>query len=127
MARKDSAPQSSAIRLSAVERIIFYVRDLERSAKWYEDILGIPARHKETGWAELDTKGVTLCLHDGREGGRVKDPTAVGFRVDDFDATYRSLRLREVPSLSEPFSPTPGVRCLSFQDPDGNLLGIEGR
>lgn len=127
MARKDSSPQSSSIRLSAVERVIFYVRDLERSAKWYADILGIPARHKEAGWAELDTKGVTLCLHDGREGGRVKDPTAVGFKVEDFDAAYRSLRLREVPSLSEPFSPTPGVRCLSFQDPDGNLLGIEGR
>ena len=58
MARKDSAPQSSAIRLCAVERIIFYVRDLERSAKWYADILGIPARHKEVGWAELDTKGL---------------------------------------------------------------------
>lgn len=90
MARKDSAPQSSAIRLSAVERIIFYVRDLERSARWYADILGIQARHKEPEWAELDTKGVTLCLHGGREGGRVKDPTSIGFKVEDFDAAYRS-------------------------------------
>lgn len=127
MARKNSAPKSSAVRLSAVERIIFYVRDTERSARWYAEVLGIPTRHKESGWVELDVKGVALCLHGGREGGRVKDPTSIAFKVDDFDATYRSLKLREVPALTEPFSPCPGVRCLSFEDPDGNALGIEGR
>lgn len=127
MARRNSAPKSSAIRLSAVERIIFYVRDTERSARWYEEVLGIAARHKESGWVELDVKGVALCLHGGREGGRLKDPTSIAFKVDDFDATYRSLKLREVPGLTEPFSPCAGVRCLSFEDPDGNALGIEGR
>jgi catechol 2,3-dioxygenase-like lactoylglutathione lyase family enzyme len=127
MARKNSAPKSSGVRLSAIERVILYVRDTERSARWYSDTLGLPARHKEAGWVELETKGVTLCLHGGREGGRVKDPTSVGFKVEDFDATYRGLKLREVPGLTEPFSPSPGVRCLSFEDPDGNVLGIEGR
>lgn len=127
MARKNSAPKSSAVRLAAVERVILYVRDTERSARWYAETLGLAARHKEPGWVELETKGVTLCLHGGREGGRLKDPASVGFRVDDFDATWRSLKLREVPGLGEPFSPCAGVRCLSFEDPDGNHLGIEGR
>lgn len=127
MGRKHSAPKSSAVRLSAVERIILYVRDTERSARWYSDILGLAARHKEPGWVELETKGVSLCLHSGREGGRIKDRTSVAFKVEDFDATYRGLKLREVPGLTEPFSPCAGVRCLSFEDPDGNALGIEGR
>lgn len=125
MARKE-APKSTAIRLSALERVILYVRDTERSARWYSELLGIPARHKEPGWVELDTKGITLCLHGGREGGRIKDQTSVGFKVDNFDAAWRALQLREVAALSEPYSPAPGMRCVSFEDPDGNVLGIEG-
>jgi catechol 2,3-dioxygenase-like lactoylglutathione lyase family enzyme len=127
MGRKNSVPKSSAVRISAVERIILYVRDTERSARWYSDILGLAARYKEPGWVELETKGVSICLHSGREGGRIKDRTSVAFKVDDFDAALRALKLREVPALSEPFSPCAGVRCLSFEDPDGNALGIEGR
>ncbi|MBV8881714.1 MAG: VOC family protein [Planctomycetaceae bacterium] len=127
MARKNSPSKSSAIQLSAVERVILYVRDTERSARWYSELLGIAARHKEPGWVELETKGVSICLHGGREGGRLKDATSVAFKVDDFDATWRSLKLREVPGLGEPFSPCPGLRCLAFEDPDGNQLGIEGR
>jgi catechol 2,3-dioxygenase-like lactoylglutathione lyase family enzyme len=127
MAKKNSAPKSSAVRLATIERVIFYVRDTERSARWYADILGLAPRYKEPGWVELETKGVTLCLHGGREGGRIKDPTSIGFKVDDFDAAFRSLKLREVPGLGEPYSPCPGLRCLKFEDPDGNRLGIEGR
>ena len=127
MGRRNSVPKSSAVRLSAVERIILYVRDTERSARWYSDILGLAARHKSPGWVELETKGVSICLHSGREGGRIKDRTSVAFKVEDFDATWRSLKLREVPALGEPFSPCAGIRCLSFEDPDGNALGIEGR
>ena len=127
MARKNSAPKSSVVRLSAIERIILYVRDTERAARWYSETLGLIARRKEPGWVELETKGVALCLHGGREGSRVKDQTYVAFKVEDFDSAYRSLKLREVPGLSEPTSPCPGIRCLSFEDLDGNILGIEGR
>jgi hypothetical protein len=50
----------------------------------------------------------------------------VGFRVENFDASYKALQLREVPQLGEPYSPVAGLRCAQFSDPDGNALGIEG-
>jgi catechol 2,3-dioxygenase-like lactoylglutathione lyase family enzyme len=126
MPKKNPSAKSSAPALTAVERVILYVRDTERSAAWYSKTLGIPVRHKEPGWVELETKGVTLCLHGGRKHGPAPDQGSVGFRVENFDATYKALKLREVPGLGEPFSPCPGVRCLRFTDLDGNELGIEG-
>jgi catechol 2,3-dioxygenase-like lactoylglutathione lyase family enzyme len=127
MARKKIPAKSSVPALAAIERIILYVRDTERAARWYTGTLGIPVRFKDRGWVELETEGVTLCLHGGRKRAAVEDQPSVGFKVKDFDATWKSLQLREVPGLGEPFSPSEGVRCLSFRDPDGNELGIEGR
>ena len=115
MSRRRPTPKSSLPALASVQRVIFYVRDTERSARWYQKTLGIPIRFKEPGWVELETKGVTLCLHGGRNTGPSKDPNEVSFRVRDFDAVYLALQLREVPNLSEPHSPCPGVRCVSFK------------
>jgi catechol 2,3-dioxygenase-like lactoylglutathione lyase family enzyme len=126
MARKKAPAKSSAPSLTFLTRIIFHVRDTERSARWYHETLGIPIRHMDNGWVELETEGVTLCLHGGRKKAAAEDQPSVAFRVKDFDAAHRALKLREVPGLSEPFSPCPGVRCLSFRDLDGNDLGIEG-
>ena len=126
MAKKKPAARRAGPALTDVTRVILYVRDTERSARWYAEVLGVPVRHKEAGWVELETQGVALCLHDGRDSGASRDASQVSFRVANFDAAWRALQLREVPGLSEPFSPCPGVRCLSFRDPDGNPLGIEG-
>jgi len=127
MPRRKPATKSSIPALAAVGRVILYVRDTERSARWYKGTLGIPSRLKESGWVELDLPGVTLCLHGGRTRAAVGDQPSVGFTVKDFDAAWKALQLREVPGLGEPFSPCAGVRCLRFTDPDGNELGIEGR
>ncbi len=127
MARKQPQAKTSIPGLSVVERVILYVRDTARSADWYSGILGVPVRHQEKGWVELESKGVALCLHSGRKSGRVPELNAISFRVEDFDAAYRALLLQEVGELTEPFSPGPGLRCASFSDPDGNILGIEGR
>ena len=58
--------------------------------------------------------------------GPPKEPPQVSFRVENFDAAYNALRLREVSNLSDPLSPCPGIRVAHFSDPDGHLIGIEG-
>ncbi len=124
--RKPAPKKSSALALSVVERIILYVRDVDRSVRWYADTLGIPVRHQERGWAELETRGVILCLHGGRSAPPPKEPPQIGFKVESFDAALKALRLREVPNLSDPLEPCPGTRVAHFTDPDGHLLSIEG-
>ena len=126
MARKNPSPRTSVPQIQAVERIILYVRDTARSGRWYRDNLGFQPRAEAPGWIELETRGVALCLHDGRTHGPAKDAPRVGLRVEAFDQAYKALQLREVPALGEPYSPYPGLRVASFQDPDGNLLSIEG-
>jgi catechol 2,3-dioxygenase-like lactoylglutathione lyase family enzyme len=126
MASRKPAPKSSIPALSVVERVILFVRDVDRTARWYADTLGIPVRHRERGWAELDTRGVILCLHGGRSAPPPKDPPQIGFRVENFDAAYRALQLREVSNLSDPLTPCPGIRVAHFSDPDGHMIGIEG-
>lgn len=126
MSARKPAPRRSTLALSAVERIIFYVRDVERSARWYAGVLGLPARNVDRGWAELETRGIALCLHGGRASAPPKEPPQVGFKVENFDEAYRALQLREVDNLSDPLQPNPGVRIAHFTDPDGHRISIEG-
>lgn len=124
---KPSPRKSVELKLDTVERVILYVRDTVRSARFYRETLGVPVRHEEKGWVEFDTKGTILCLHGGRKRRAGEGETSVSFQVKDFDAIYRALQLREVDGLTEPKSPCEGVRYASFRDPDGNTLSIEGR
>ncbi len=111
----------------AVARILLTVSDPLKSAEWYKATLGIEPLEVGTNPPHviLDTKGTLLVLHRGRTK-RCEDPAYVHFRVDDFDSALAALRVRAV-ELGEVFSPGEGLRIVNFPDPDGNMLGIEGR
>lgn len=127
MAKSSKPKTASNLALGAIERVILYVKDTERAAHFYSKTLGIPIKVQEKGWVELGTKGTTLCLHGGRTAKSSKtECSTVSFCVDDFDAAYRALKIREV-SMGEPESPCEGLRYAEFTDPDGNILSIEGK
>lgn len=119
--------QDTALKLDTIERIILYVRDTRRATKFYTKTLGLPVRVQEDGWVEFETKGTTLCLHSGRDRRPAEGETSLSFQVRDFDAAYRQLQLLEVDGLTDPRSPCEGTRYVSFKDPDGNALSIEGK
>lgn len=101
------------------------VTELDRSIRWYQDVLGFTLlyRVEEIAWCELatETKGVNIGLSQveraGGPGGAI-----LTFGVTDIDAARQQLASRNV-RFDGPTQTIPGmVRLATFYDPDGNAL-----
>jgi len=113
------------------------VRDLESSARFYRNVVGIPlepastdplddkwigGEHQEFSW--MEGSYLHFALFQARE-----QPTAsaeVGFVVDDLDTVHRRALSSGVPVVHaprvEPWGPT-----ARYTDPDRNVVGLTER
>ena len=111
------------MKISSVEVIVQFCRDMEQSKAWYEDFLGVAAVAYGGGLFAL--AGTALHLAPGAPGtGR--GGTGVYFHVDDVDAAYKELTARGYRFNEEPYD-IPVGRLVTLNDPDGNLVGLEDR
>jgi catechol 2,3-dioxygenase-like lactoylglutathione lyase family enzyme len=117
---------------------IIGVKDVRRSSRWYQSLLGLPETppaHDDFGQI-LDSDGtVLLCLHEwgAHEHPSLRSPDhaepgnglLLFFRIDDFEAApprARALvgRLEEEPHVN----PSTGTPEFSLRDPDGYYVTI---
>ena len=101
------------------------VTDLDKSVKWYQDILGFKLLYKldDMGWCELETSvarvnvGLSQVEKAGGEGGAV--PT---FGVKDIDEARAQLESKDV-RFDGPTQTIPDmVKLATFFDPDDNAI-----
>jgi lactoylglutathione lyase len=103
------------------------VSDMERSIRFYRDILGLKLRFQSPDWSEFDVGGTTLALHGGGKpappshGGEQTAGTAsIGFDVEDVDKVYEDLKSKGArPVMSPTERSGEGIRLAVFIDPDG--------
>jgi catechol 2,3-dioxygenase-like lactoylglutathione lyase family enzyme len=108
-------------------RIVYYfVRDLQKSVRFYEDVLGLKLKFVERDWAQFEpVDGLTLALHagsHGRQPGGQGGATAT-FEVDDILAAKDYLEGKGV-ALNHPPENLGALEFAEFSDPDGNVLGL---
>lgn len=110
------------------------VTDLERSKRFYEDVLGLrpidrPAFKAPGAWYELgDGTQVHLIVHERPR--TLRGTTAVdildghvAFRISDYERAVAHLRAHGVECLELPQNVTPWKQ-LYFTDPDGNEIEL---
>jgi len=109
--------------------VILYVGDLEGSVAFYRDVVGLPHRFTDAGYAEFGTGATRLALYERRRAewltGQPVAPGPAGeivLVVDDVDAVAAGLRERGVPLLSGPVDRPWGHRTLHVADPDGFVV-----
>lgn len=105
---------------------MLYVRDMDRSIRFYRDTLRLEVEYQSPDWTTLRTGACTLALHaiDTRlPGSGEPDPT---FRVPDADAERTRLAVAGI-EVSEVREPVAGLRVFDVRDPDGNRISVESR
>ena len=112
---------------------ILFAADLERSIRFYRDVIGLPFKFSNESYAEFATEGAKFALfargHLPELIGRdVPQDTApwpqgeVAFFVDDPDAEHARLQAAGVEVLAPPTDRPWGERTLHVADPDGNVV-----
>lgn len=109
--------------------VIVLVSDMERSVKFYRDVLELPVKIQSQDWTEFFHKDTTIALHPvkkrtkaPRENGGEKS-VLVGFMVNDLDNIVKILRERSVRFFKSPTEETFGKHTI-VEDPDGHLISI---
>ena len=109
---------------------IIFCRDLEKTARFYEDVLGFEREWGDRQHINLlapvtgtgDAK-VNLFLHHGDD----PSPVDLGmYDTDDVDAVVAKVRASGCSVGTEPADAPWGVREATVRDPDGNGLYISG-
>jgi phosphoserine phosphatase RsbU/P len=121
-----------------IQDIVVFVRDLERSQRFYVDQLGFEliADKRVTsdgvGWIEVAPPdgsanlAVVAPKPDRPEYNLIGGDRRVLFMTEDVHAIYKKWSERGVHFLSPPENAAWGGTFARFEDPDGNLFGLEG-
>jgi lactoylglutathione lyase len=117
---------------------ILFAADLERSIRFYRDVLGIPLRFSTESYAEFETEGAKFALYArahlreliGQEAPADRAPwpqAEIAFFVEDPDAEHDRLRDAGVAILAQPTDRPWGERTLHVSDADGNVIELTRR
>jgi lactoylglutathione lyase len=109
-----------------VGAVILLVSNMEKSIKFYNEILELPIKTKSKDWTEFFNKDTVLALHPAPKKKsilRVGSGTLVGFEVSDLNSTVEKLKQKRVKFFKKPKEEPFGKHAI-VQDPDGHLISI---
>ena len=120
--------QNSTFQLQGVSQIGLTVKNIEKAAAFYKDVLGLPLMFEGDGMAFFNGGGVRIMMAEA-EGEKFDHPASIlYYRVDNLDLAYKELKAKGVPFEQEPRmvheTDTMVLRMAFLRDVDDNILGI---
>jgi catechol 2,3-dioxygenase-like lactoylglutathione lyase family enzyme len=99
------------------------VTDLQRSLRWYVDVLGFSKSFEYGGFYAGIEKGAAK-LHLNAKGEMPRGSASVYLFTDEVDRYYAEVTSRGAKAKEPPQSYDYGLRDFAVRDPDGNQIGF---
>ncbi|MCB2154025.1 VOC family protein [bacterium] len=116
---------ANSLNANGTVTLVFGVSNLQKSLKWYGDVLSFPVdfQVEEMGWAEVKTcvPGVTIGLSQV-EHPQVRGGCTPVFGVGDIDHERGKLEALNVKFDGPTITIPDMVKLATFYDEDGNKL-----
>jgi lactoylglutathione lyase len=104
--------------------IILLVSDMEKSIKFYRDVLELPVKNTSAEWVEFFSSGTVLALHPSKNKERTRNSgVLVGFMVSNLESVAKKLKEKNVEFFKQPKEESFGKHAI-IMDPDSHLISI---
>ena len=114
------------MQVKGVDFIWTVAEDVDATARFYRDVLGLPATGiQDDDWREFRAGTTTLAVTPAHVGLRPPQ-VLMALAVDDVDAALREAREAGAQVLHETRD-TPACRNAMLADPDGNPIWLHQR
>ena len=113
------------IQTSGVDHVVLHVNDVQRSKKFYTDVLGMTAYREDKGHVFLHTGQQGVALFEKETDAPLTTGNDLNhLALNVASGTYEALRA-ELEKHGVKVSGRPGEdRCIYFSDPDGHRLQL---
>jgi lactoylglutathione lyase len=116
------------MNIKRVGNVILAVKDLDKSIKFYNEVLGLPIKQQRRAWVDLGAKGALLSLHPAsltatHFGTSIENGVAIGFIVGDVKSAVEELRTRGVKIYRDVVDREAGKNAIIL-DPDDYMISL---
>jgi lactoylglutathione lyase len=107
--------------------VIVAVSNLEKSVKFYNEIIGMPIKNKRENWVELAKQGATVILHPAttkiNTGTSVENGIVIGLVVGDIQSAVQELKSQNITIYRDIESHKAGKNAIVL-DPDKYMISL---
>ncbi|MBI3842011.1 MAG: VOC family protein [Thaumarchaeota archaeon] len=107
--------------------VIIAVSNLEKSIKFYNEIIGLPIKNRRENWVELAKQGATVILHPATRpintGTSIENGIVIGLVVGDIGSAIEELKAQNVPIYRDTVSHKTGKNAIVL-DPDKYMISL---
>ncbi len=116
------------MNIKRVGNVILAVKDLAKSVRFYNEIIGLPIKQQRKSWVDLGSKGALISLHPASEssphsGTSIENGIAIGFLVGDIKSSIDELKSKGVKIHRDIEEKDAGKNAVIL-DPDDYMISL---